>query len=77
MMNAQHDRSDRPKVYELAEQLGRRPKELVDAARSLGLPVQNRLTRLTPESVSRLRAHFATPQEAPPLADERSEDEAQ
>jgi hypothetical protein len=46
------------KVYELAEELGRKPREVLRAAAELGIPAQNRLTRLDPESIRRLRARF-------------------
>ncbi len=48
----------RVKVYELAQDLGRRSQEVLRAAADLGIFAQNRLTRLDPESVSRLRNHF-------------------
>lgn len=46
------------KVYELAQDLGRKPLEVLRAAANLGIFAQNRLTKLDPESVSRLRNHF-------------------
>ena len=48
----------RVKVYELAEELGRKSQEVLRAAADLGISAQNRLTKLDPESVSRLRNHF-------------------
>ncbi len=48
----------RVKVYELAQDLGRKSQEVLHAAADLGIFAQNRLTKLDPESVSRLRNHF-------------------
>ena len=48
----------RVKVYELARDLSRKSQEVLRAAADLGIFAQNRLTKLDPESVSRLRNYF-------------------
>jgi hypothetical protein len=57
-MTTRPGRHDGPKAYQLAEQLGIKPRELLAAARELEIPLQNRLTRLDHAAVERLRAHF-------------------
>ncbi len=46
------------KVYELAAELGVKPRVVVEAARSMGIAVQNRLTRLDAASIAKLRVHL-------------------
>jgi len=48
----------RTKVYELARELDRTSREVLRAAADLGILAQNRLTKLDPESASRIRNHF-------------------
>ncbi|MCB9849161.1 MAG: hypothetical protein H6817_00480 [Phycisphaerales bacterium] len=55
-----HARHECPKVYELARQLGVTPHALIAIARTLDIPVQNRLTRLQPHLAKRLAEHCAT-----------------
>ncbi len=47
-----------PKLYELADQLGIKPKQLVVKCREAGLPVQNRLTRVPPDIERIIRGWF-------------------
>jgi hypothetical protein len=47
-----------PKAYELATECGVSARELLLAARELGINVQNRLTRIDDEAAQRLRVHL-------------------
>ncbi len=49
------------KTHELATELGLKPRAILDTARSLGIPLQNRLTRMDSEAAQRIGAQLHAP----------------